>query len=49
MPEIIEETSGKTIVCELGANLMQVLTGNGIYVNNPCNGKGICGKLLGRR
>lgn len=44
MPEIIEETSGKTIVCELGANLMQVLTGNGIYVNNPCNGKGICGK-----
>lgn len=34
----------RELKCEPGANLMQVLLDNQIYVDNACSGKGLCGK-----
>lgn len=34
----------KKIFCQAGENLLKVLTKNHIFIENPCNGKGICGK-----
>ena len=34
----------KKIPCKEGDNLLKVLLDEGIFVDNPCNGKGICGK-----
>ncbi len=36
--------TGQRISCQEGANLLEVLLEAGIIVDNPCNGKGICGK-----
>lgn len=36
--------SGKVIFCEKNANLLKVLLDAGVFVDNPCNGRGICGK-----
>ncbi len=44
MPFVKELKSGKEVVCEKGQTLLPLLTQHGIYVNNPCNGKGTCGK-----
>ena len=32
------------VFCENGANLLQALLDAGIFVDNACSGKGICGK-----
>lgn len=36
--------TGRRICCEKGANLLKVLLDAGVFVDNPCNGTGICGK-----
>lgn len=36
--------TGQKIVCEEGAVLLRVLLEHGIFVDNPCNGTGVCGK-----
>ena len=36
--------SDKCISCEKGQNLLKVLLNEGIFVDNPCNGTGVCGK-----
>lgn len=47
MPKVTAQ--GKTLYCELGANLRQVLRQNGIALHNPpsdrinCRGLGTCG------
>ncbi len=35
---------GKQFHCNEGDNLLKVLLGEAVYVNNPCNGRGTCGK-----
>ncbi len=44
MAEIKTGRAAKSIKCREGANLMETLADAGIFVDNPCNGKGICGK-----
>ena len=44
MAEVIIRQTGQRIVCEDGANLLETLLGAGVFVDNPCNGKGKCGK-----
>lgn len=44
MAEIQITPSGKRISCEEGSNLLQALLEAGVFVDNPCGGKGICGK-----
>lgn len=44
MAEIRIDQTGKRIECREGANLLETLVSAGIFVDNPCNGKGICGK-----
>lgn len=44
MAKIRIAQSEQTIFCREGENLMEVLLGAGVFVDNPCNGKGICGK-----
>lgn len=34
----------QTVHCSAGENLLKVLKENNIFIENPCNGKGICGK-----
>ena len=36
--------TGRKIKCEQGANLLKVLLDAGVFVDNPCNGMGKCGK-----
>ena len=36
--------TGQTIHCEENANLLCTLLDAGIFVDNPCNGTGVCGK-----
>lgn len=44
MAEIRIRQTGQTISCEEGTNLLEALLLAGIFVDNPCNGKGKCGK-----
>lgn len=44
MAEIQVRQTGKRICCGEGSNLLQVLLEEGVFVDNPCGGKGICGK-----
>ncbi|MDD5823594.1 MAG: ASKHA domain-containing protein [Firmicutes bacterium] len=44
MPSIKVMPSGKVYEYEAGDNLLNVLLAQGIFVDNPCNGKGVCGK-----
>lgn len=44
MSEIRVRQTGRKIVCEAGDNLLKSLLDAGVFVDNPCNGKGICGK-----
>ena len=43
MASVTVKQSGKKISCKEGDNLLKVLLAEGIFVDNPCNGKGICG------
>ncbi|KIR02636.1 putative electron transfer protein [Lachnospiraceae bacterium TWA4] len=36
--------TGQIISYEGGASLLQILLDAGVFVDNPCNGKGVCGK-----
>lgn len=38
------ESSFRTVSCETGMVLMDVLTGAGVFTESPCGGRGICGK-----
>ncbi len=44
MAEIKVRQSGRRIACQKGENLLEALLRAGVFVDNPCNGKGICGK-----
>ena len=44
MAEIKVKQTGKKIEIREGENLLEALLGAGIFVDNPCSGKGICGK-----
>ena len=44
MAEIRIKQTKRVIECREGENLLEVLLGAGVFVDNPCNGKGICGK-----
>lgn len=44
MVEIKIRQTGKSLYCEKGTNLLRSLLDAGIFMDNPCNGKGICGK-----
>lgn len=44
MPKITIHPSGQTISYDPGKNLLEILLKEKIFVDNPCNGKGICGK-----
>lgn len=44
MPAITISQTGRTVSCADGENLLKALLDAGIFVDNPCNGKGVCGK-----
>ncbi|MCI6060204.1 MAG: ASKHA domain-containing protein [Dorea sp.] len=44
MAEIRIRQTGQVIRCEAGAGLLNTLLDAGVFVDNPCSGKGICGK-----
>ncbi len=44
MAEIRIKQTKRVIECREEENLLEVLLGAGVFVDNPCNGKGICGK-----
>lgn len=44
MAEIRIRQTGQLIRCEAGAGLLNTLLDAGVFVDNPCSGKGICGK-----
>lgn len=44
MSKITIHPSGQTIQCDPGKNLLEILLEEKIFVDNPCSGKGICGK-----
>ena len=44
MPKITVQPSGKVYEYEAGGTLLEILLAHKIFVDNPCNGKGVCGK-----
>lgn len=44
MPKITVQPSGKVYEYEAGGTLLEILLAQKIFVDNPCNGKGVCGK-----
>lgn len=44
MPKMTIQPSGKTFIYETGKSLLEILLEEKIFVDNPCNGKGVCGK-----
>lgn len=44
MAVITIRQTGKKVCCEEGRNLLRVLLDTGVFVDNPCNGTGVCGK-----
>lgn len=44
MPTIGIRPTGRTLEYAFGKSLLEVLLENDVFVNNPCNGKGTCGK-----
>ena len=44
MPKITVQPSGKVYEYEPGGTLLEILLAQEIFVDNPCNGKGVCGK-----
>jgi uncharacterized 2Fe-2S/4Fe-4S cluster protein (DUF4445 family) len=44
MPKIFIQNKNKTIEYLPGKDLLQLLLENGVFVDNPCNGRGSCGK-----
>ena len=44
MPEIELVKDGRKLACNPGQNLLEVLRDADVPIDNPCNGKGTCGK-----
>jgi len=44
MMQITIHPTGELIACNYGDNLLKVLVEAGIFIDNPCNGGGTCGK-----
>ena len=44
MPKITVKPSGRVYEYEAGGTLLEILLAQRIFVDNPCNGKGVCGK-----
>lgn len=44
MPEITVQPSGKCYAYTPGESLLEILLAAKVFVENPCNGKGVCGK-----
>ena len=44
MPKIKVNGDNKEILYGDGENLLEILLREGFFVDNPCNGKGVCGK-----
>ena len=44
MPKITIQSSGISYDYTVGGSLLDILLGLGIFVDNPCGGKGVCGK-----
>lgn len=44
MPVLHIPKSGQTITCAKGENLLHVLRGANVLIENPCGGVGVCGK-----
>ncbi|MEN1762238.1 ASKHA domain-containing protein [Anoxynatronum sibiricum] len=44
MPKIFIKEQHKEVAYSPGENLLEILVANDIFVDNPCNGKGLCGK-----
>ena len=44
MPNITVQPAGKVYEYEAGGTLLEILLAQKIFVDNPCNGKGVCGK-----
>ena len=44
MSKIKIVNSDKEILYNNGENLLEILLREGIFIDNPCNGKGVCGK-----
>ena len=44
MPNIKVQPSGNVYEYEVGKTLLEVLLEEGIFVDNPCNGNGLCGR-----
>ena len=44
MPKITVQPSGKVYEYTAGRNLLEILLEQKIFVDNPCSGKGVCGK-----
>lgn len=44
MVNITIKSTGKEIQCQTGTNLLESLLDAGVFVDNPCSGKGTCGK-----
>ena len=44
MPAITIHSTGRVISCAPGTTLLDALLDAGVYANNPCGGKGTCGK-----
>lgn len=44
MPKLTVKPSGRVYEYEAGGTLLEILLAQRIFVDNPCNGKGVCGK-----
>lgn len=44
MPKLTVKPSGRVYEYEAGGTLLEILLAQCIFVDNPCNGKGVCGK-----
>lgn len=44
MPKIRIHPTGEPYHYETGSSLLEILLAKNIFIDNPCNGKGICGK-----
>ena len=44
MPKLILSPGQETFPCQMGDTIMHALLEHALFIDNPCNGKGLCGK-----
>ena len=49
MPDIEVVNTGKTYSCLSGGSLLRTLLDGGEFIDNACNGVGVCGKVTSLR